>query len=244
MRRSQLQTKYFKNKSQNDYLVFKKQRNFCSKLYKKERKNYYNSLDMKNITDNKQFWKTIKPFLSEKIKTTSKMKLKDQDKIISNDDKVAEEFSTFFENANLTKNYRPVSVLPIVSKIFERLLQKQTISYIDQYLSNFLCGYRQGYSTQTALISMLEKWRNILDNKGYSGEILMDLSKAFDTINHELHLAKLHAYGFSEQALLILSSYLSNRKQRVKINNTFSSWTDLIQSIPQGSVLAPLLFNI
>ena len=148
------------------------------------------------------------------------------------------------DDADLTKNYRPVSVLPIVSKIFERLLQKQTISYIDQYLSNFLCGYRQGYSTQTALISMLEKWRNILDNKGYSGAILMDLSKAFDTITHELLLAKLHAYGFSEQALLILSSYLSNRKQRVKINNTFSSWTDLIQGVPQGSVHRPLLFNI
>ena len=105
MRRSQLQTKYFKNKSQNDYLAFKKQRNFCSKLYKKERKNYYNSLDIKNITDNKQFWKTIKPFLSEKIKTTSKIKLKD--KIISNDDKVAEELSTFFENAVKSLNIKP-----------------------------------------------------------------------------------------------------------------------------------------
>ena len=91
MRRSQLQTKYFKNKSQKDYLAFKKQRNFCSKLYKKERKNYYNSLDIKNITDNKQFWKTIKPFF----------------KIISNDDKVAEEFSTFFENAVKSLNIKP-----------------------------------------------------------------------------------------------------------------------------------------
>ena len=79
----------------------------CSKLYKKERKNYYNSLDIKNITDNKQFWKTIKPFLSEKIKTTSKIKLKDQDKIISNDDKVAEEFSTFLENAVKSLNIKP-----------------------------------------------------------------------------------------------------------------------------------------
>ena len=72
----------------------------------------------------------------------------------------------------------------------------------------------------------------------------MDLSKAFDTINHELLLAKSHAYGFSMHPLLILSSYLSNGKQRVKINNSLSSWTDLIQSIPQGSVLGPLLFNI
>ena len=107
MTRSQLQTNHFKNKSQNDCLAFKKQRNFCSKLYKKERKNYYNSLDIKNITDNKQFWKTIKPFLSEKIKATSKIKLKDQDKIISNDDKVAEEFSTFFENAVKSLNIKP-----------------------------------------------------------------------------------------------------------------------------------------
>ena len=94
------------------------------------------------------------------------------------------------DDANLTKNYRPVSVLPIVSNILERLLQKQAISHIEQYLSNFLCGYRQGYSTQTALISMLEKWRNILHSKGYYGAILMDLNKAFDTINYELLLAK------------------------------------------------------
>ena len=75
MRRSQLQTKYFKNKSQKDYLAFKKPRNFCSKLYKKERKNHYNSLDIKNITDNKQFWKTIKPFLSEKNQNNIKNKI-------------------------------------------------------------------------------------------------------------------------------------------------------------------------
>ena len=107
MRRSQLQTKYFKNKSENNYLAFKKQRNFCSKLYKKDRKKYYNSLDIKNITDNKQFWKKIKPFLSEKSKVTSKIKLKDKNKIIPNDDKVAEEFSTFFENLVKSLNIKP-----------------------------------------------------------------------------------------------------------------------------------------
>ena len=105
-------------------------------------------------------------------------------------------------------------------------------------------GYRKGYSTQTALISVLKKCRNTLNITGYDGAILMDLSKALDATNHELLLAKLHAYGFSMHSLLILSSYLSNRKQRVKINNSFSSWADLIQGVPQGSVLGPLLFKI
>ena len=84
-----------------------------------------------------------------------------------------------------------------------------------QFLSIFLCGYRKGYGTQTALISMQEKWRKTLDIKEYAGAVLMDLSKASDTINHELLLAKLHEYGFSMHSLLILSNYLSNRKQSI-----------------------------
>ena len=71
----------------------------------------------------------------------------------------------------------------------------------------------------------------------------MDLSKAFDTINHQLLLGKWHAYGFSKQTLAIICSYLSNRKQRIKINNAFSFWKDLILGVPQGSVLGPSLFS-
>ena len=72
----------------------------------------------------------------------------------------------------------------------------------------------------------------------------MDLSKAFDTINHELLIAALHAYGFSIEALEVLLSYLQESWQRVTINTTFSSWTQLLQVVPQGSVLGPVLFNI
>ena len=91
---------------------------------------------------------------------------------------------------------------------------------------------------------MLEKWKLSIDNKGFAGGVLMDLSKAFDTINHPLLFAKLHAYGFSKQALAIICSYLANRKQAIKINNIFSSWKDLILGLPQGSGLGPLLFKI
>ena len=113
--------------------------------------------------------------------------------------------------------FTSISVLPVVSKIFDGQLQKQIMPYIYQFLSKFLCGYRKGYSTKTALISMLQIWRNRLDIKGYAGAILLDLSKASVTINYELLLAKLHADSFSMHSLMILSSYLSNRKQRLKI---------------------------
>ena len=83
---------------------------------------------------------------------------------------------------------------------------------------------------------LIEKWKKELDNKGYAGAILMDLSKAFDTINHELLIAKLYAYGFSKDALELINSYMSDRWQRTKIDKSFSSWSALLKGVPQGSV--------
>ena len=77
-------------------------------------------------------------------------------------------------------------------------MQKQTIEYINQYLSPLLCGYRKGFRTQTSLHYLIEKWKFMLDKKRYAGAILMHLSKAFDTINHKLLIAKLNAYGNKE----------------------------------------------
>ena len=110
-------------------------------------------------------------------------------------------------------NYRPVSILPTVSIVFERILNEQALAYTSKYLSPYLCGFCKGYSTQYSIIRMLEKWKSTLDNKGMSGALLTDLSKAFNCIDHRLLIAKLDAYGFDPVALARISSYLSNRKQ-------------------------------
>ena len=90
-------------------------------------------------------------------------------------------------------------------------MQKQINSFITDYLSDFLCGYRQGSSAQQALIKLIESWRQSVDSRCYSGAVLMDLSKAFDTINYELLIAKRHVYGFKKESLELILDYLSNR---------------------------------
>ena len=111
-------------------------------------------------------------------------------------------------------------------------------------LSVKLSGFRKNYNTQYCLTYMLEKWKNTLDKGKHVGAVFMDLSKAFDTINHELLIAKLEAYGFSTNALLFMLSYLKNRSQRISINSSFSTWEEIIAGVPQGSILGHLLVNI
>ena len=156
------------------------------------------------------------------------------------------DISPIFKSIDSTakKNYRPISILRSVSKLFEKLLQKQLSPFFDQHLSQLLCGYRKGYTTQYALLKLIEKWKKVRDNNGYSAAVLMDLSKAFDTINHDLLIAQLHAYGIKGTSLKLLKNYLSNRYQRTKIEGKYSTWEELLTGVPQGSVLGPLLFNI
>ena len=341
MRRSALENKFYKNRSAENKKAYKKQKNYCNRLYKRERRKFYSQLNPKNVTDNKKFWGTVTPFFSNKGCSKEDIVLVNGDEIISNNVEIAQTFNDFFKNcANslkisenkflltdnksvlgcvdkaikrfeihpsiqrinenvqvnlrfsfsevdiddikqeikklsnkksgtfmnipakqlkqtidiiceplkciwneeviqnkifpsklklaeitpifkaletiLVENYRPVSILPIVSKIFERIMQKQMGNFIEKHLSPYLCGYRKGYNSQYALLAMIEHWKKSLDNNGFAGCILMDLSKAFDTLNHQLLIAKLYAYGFSKDACKITLNYLSKRWHRTK----------------------------
>ncbi len=149
------------------------------------------------------------------------------------------------KNDQLDKaNYRPVSVLPIFSKIYEKVLELQLGDFFENIFNPYLCAFRRGHGCQTTLLRLLEDWRTALDKNHYIAAVLMDLSKAFDCLPHEILLDKLSAYGVSNHSVLILKSYLSNRKQKIKINSILSSWADIHKGVPQGSILGPLLFNV
>ena len=101
--------------------------------------------------------------------------------------------------------------------------------------------FSEGYRVINALLPRFEKWRKSLNESGAVGALLTDLSKAFDCLPHELLIAKLHAYGVDIPSLKLLHSYLTKRKQRVKLNVTYSSWSEIIFGVPQGSILGPLV---
>ena len=136
---------------------------------------------------------------------------------------------------NEKENYRPMSMLSTFSKVFEKVLFEQINNHMQSKFLKHSTGFRKNHSTQNALLVMIEKWKTILNKKLKVGALFMDLSKAFDTLDHSLLLAKLSAYGFDNNSLSFVRSYLTNRIQRCKIENHFSNWREITTGVPQGS---------
>ena len=142
-------------------------------------------------------------------------------------------------------NFRPVSVLNTFSKFYEKIVKDSLISKMERHFSPFISAYRKSFSTEHVLNTLLEDWRNKLDNNNAAGAFSTDLSKAFDCIPHDLLVTKLDAYGFNRDTVAYIYSYLKNRKQRVRINGTQSYLGDVISAdVPQGSILGPILYNL
>ena len=348
MTRSRLRNKFLKTKTDANRKAYNKQRNYCVSLFRREKKSFFNNLDTKKIVDNKRFWRTVKPFFSDKNRVKNKITLiEEKTKIVSNNNLIAETFNKFFANIvpslglqckdellasvehiqdplekiiekfkqhpsiiaimkhrpnksnfsfsrvakrsiesliktldssktiqkdniptkiikenidimsnifhedinkcfsesffpddlkraevipvfkkdikkdskTLKENYRPVSILSNISKIYETCLYNELSNYFEDIFSDYQFGFRKGISAQQCLIILIETWKKHIDNKESFGALLTDLSKAFDCVNHELLIAKLHAYGLDNSSLRLIHSYLNNRQQRVRIDN-------------------------
>lgn len=144
-------------------------------------------------------------------------------------------------------NYRPISILPVLSKVAEKVVIKHLKTFLNTSNFGLHCmqfGFRANHSTETATLHLIEQIKSRLDRGGVVGAVFLDLRKAFNTVNHDVLISKLSKFNFSSKALAWMSSYLSNRRQCVKVGDTLSSNMKCTMGVPQGSVLGPLLFSL
>ena len=141
-------------------------------------------------------------------------------------------------------NYRPVAVLSSFSKVLEKLIHDQLISFIEKHniLYEYQFGFRKGHSTEQAILEITDNLKLNIDKKLITCGVFLDLTKAFDTINHNILLSKLYKYGIRGTPFLWFKSYIENRQQYVKINDIESDLLKMDCGVPQGSTLGPLLF--
>lgn len=143
-------------------------------------------------------------------------------------------------------NYRPICILPTISKIYEKIIAEQLINHLNSFalLNPLQFGFRSGYSTETACCFLIEEIKSKLDRGGVVGAVFLDLRKAFDIVSHNILINKLSSYKLSEQTIIWLKSYLGGRQQCVRLNNILSPLKEYTVGVPQGSILGPLLFSI
>lgn len=138
----------------------------------------------------------------------------------------------------LLSNYRPICILPFFSNIIERLMHTRLISDLTKFklLTSKQYGFRPGYSTELALLTLTDKIKGAIDQGFVVGGVFIDLTKAFDTINHNILIHKLQSYGITGPPLQLISSYLCNRTQVVQIDGKVSAAKKVNQGVPQGSI--------
>ena len=150
-------------------------------------------------------------------------------------------------DCNLLKNYRPVSNLSFISKVLERIAHAQILDHLalNNLTEKFQSAYKSGHSTETALVRVVNDMLNAIDNGNLSLLTMLDLSAAFDTIDHSILLERLQtSFGIDGTPLKWIKSYLSDRQQKVKIDTDYSKEVPIMYGVPQGSVLGPLLFTM
>jgi hypothetical protein len=150
------------------------------------------------------------------------------------------------DNQHLFDNYRPISLLPCISKIYEKIVYNQLYEYFDKnkLFSKHQHGFRKKHSTESAGLEFIGRVLSSIENNGIAFSLFIDLSKAFDTISHDILIKKLEFYGICQTPLRWFQSYLSDRKQFIYYDGINSSPSNINTGVPQGSILGPLLFLI
>ena len=141
-------------------------------------------------------------------------------------------------------NYRPVSILSCLSKIFEKIVITQLSEFFDDIFSPVMSGFRKAHRCQDVLPHFTNNAKFSLDDRDVTLALLTDLSKAFDCLSYKLLIAKLHAYVVDKNSCLIILNYFTNRKQRVKLGDIKSDWQPIFNDVPQCSLFGPFMYNV
>ena len=145
----------------------------------------------------------------------------------------------------MIRTYGPVSILPLLSKVYQRVMHEQTSNYFEHFFNKTLCRFRKAHSTEHALFKLFSTSRKFsLNIGGFLSSILMDLSRAQDWLKDDLLLPKLQAYGFSKESIKFFLSYLTNRTQTIKIGSTFSDRANIVKGFRPGYIMGLLLMTI
>ena len=243
----------FDNITDNDHSKFMKEKQnqsmYMHKTNSNEIINLINKLDTKKASGHDEFsakfLKLCKPYISEQLSEIFNHSITNG--VFPDLLKIARVTPIFKKgDKHEISNYRPISVLSLINKLFEKIIHKRLYKYPTKcnIIYQYQFGFREGHSTVQALTEITDRIKNAIDNKMLTCGIMIDLTKAFDTVNHNILLKKLYNYGLRGNVYKLFKSYLTNRKQYVKIKNENSDLKSISCGVPQGSVLGPLLFII